>query len=354
MLELNLVALRPLTSPRANKRSSVSSDMLAHSSPEIRKRELKGKTPPLSAPRLGVIKPESPAPTSPKSPRARKGWWGNFHNSKEENNDTSTDIKLEVPKLISAGELTSKAMGKKTKEEPSNGKQADAKRPSPSSGKRGHRRSKSWWWGDKEQEEKQQEKEQQQLKQEIEEKIKRSINPEHRSHPWRTTDTETEAVRCFIREVRKFQDSLIEEIESNAIALITEGENCELEGLFESDDNIQKLVFCFPTAEREFYEEFLLTQHFTVFSEKFTDKLKAKLKVAIRKKLVALEQSLFEEEKQKASALSVLKIYKGGNAKVDIPAALQEELAATIMVAEGKIEVLHKAVNRLSLLNTRL
>ena len=83
------------------------------------------------------------------------------------------------------------------------------------------------------------------------------------------------------KELRAFQDSLIEEIETNVLSLLLEDDTVTLQRFFDSEDNLQKLIFRFPKGERGFLRGFLTTQHFTVFSDKVLERIEGKKKDAV-------------------------------------------------------------------------
>ena len=363
-------------SPRSLRRSSTSLPSLT---PEpVRRNVAKDLKSPKSTP-IVSIQPASPA-------QEKRAWWAGFKKDKKDPKHKSWDNSLGEIKEINADDPRKVARSlfdraespkpeadkeKKEREERERREKEEKERKEKeekekrdkaalqqgkglSTARRGHRKSKSWWWGDNEQTEEEKEEETLKLRAQMQKNARKNIQPEHLAYPWQTTEKEVAAIAGFLKELRAFQDSLITEIENHVLALIIQEEEIKLPTFFEDEDNIQKLIFCFPKAEREFYEDFLMTQHFTVFTEKFVESIDGKQKDAVLKKIKELENSLEEEEKQKASAISVLKIYQEGSAMVAIPVQLREELEETVKLSCEKIEAIKTSLRKLTRFNTLL
>jgi len=156
-------------------------------------------------------------------------------------------------------------------------------------------------------------------------------------NPYKTNECELEAVQGIIKELRSYQKGLIEEI-SRASKTTTD---------FSQISDVSDVLAQFSLKKRDFFRVFFYTQIFTVFTGKLIRIVYSKETKQYKTMLERLDGMILKEEEQKASALSVLRIYEGADSKMEDKEKLKEELEETIKYAEHRIAALNLSKQRL-------
>ncbi|KAL6056310.1 putative GTPase activating protein [Balamuthia mandrillaris] len=157
-------------------------------------------------------------------------------------------------------------------------------------------------------------------------------------HPSKATEEELSAVREILSTFMSYQMQLIKGVCSYAHANSFN---------FSQKECLHKLIECFPTKFRDFYSRFLCTQTFSVYSAKIVPILYKQDKEETSVLLERVEKMIHQEESQKASAASLLKLYETEKGTVDLAEPERKALEDTVTRAESRLRALLDAKEQL-------
>ncbi|KAL6061973.1 DENN domain-containing protein 5B [Balamuthia mandrillaris] len=167
---------------------------------------------------------------------------------------------------------------------------------------------------------------------------KRQDKEEWYLHPSKATEEELSAVREILSTFMSYQMQLIKDVCSYANANSFN---------FSQKECLHKLVECFPMKFRDFYSRFFCTQTFSVYTAKIVPILYKQDKEETSVLLERVEKMIHQEESQKASAASLLKLYETEKGTVDLAESERKALKDTVTRAESRLRALLDAKEQL-------